>query len=235
MQKKSLSKILTAAVLLVLSFGNYVVPGQTNKTGSTAGETVQQTSRISYIDAPRAGLSDKQILQCGPASATPSASANGAFVKVDLSFGLIPPSPEMVGARERSLGSWAVRNIYPAEAGRPETVASIYFDGFLTSGALANLKGGGRGYDVYGSANFTGSLCESRANYETRYYARFTGACGLYQEITFELSRRPPVDDGIGPYFREEDIYARGVFRGNVDCGTTGDLRRVRTDLSRRR
>lgn len=235
MKEKLFKKITTMAILipLILNLSSFVALAQ--KTTDAVSQRVQQPGDFSFIDAVRTNLGESQTLQCGAASRNPGWSANSALIKADLSFGLIPASPDTLGGRERYIGSWAVRSIFPADGARPETISSIYFDGFLTSGSMASLKGGGRGYDIYGSANFTGSLCEPKPNYETRYYARFTGACGINQDINFELSTRPPVNNGLGNYFEDSNIYARGLFKGNVVCSTTNDVRRVRSDLSRRR
>jgi hypothetical protein len=235
MNKKMISNTLGVAILLTLALNLSIstVYGQIKESPST--QRVPQPGEFSFVDTARAGLPTKQTLQCGAASGNPGWFANGEFIKTDLSFGLVPPT-ERLGSSEQYIGSWAVRSIFPADATRPETISSIYFDGFFNSGSVSAVgKGGTRGFDLSGSTYFTGSLCDARANYDTRYYVRFVGFCGANQDISFEMSLRPPVNNGFLIYFNEEDIYAKGTFNGSVTCEMTNDSRRVRTELSRRR
>lgn len=181
----------------------------------------------------RAGMSEKETIACGPASRNPTFFARSVSNKIDLSFATIPAG-DRLGDTERIIGSWAVRAIYPAEAGRPETVSNIFFNGGFTSGSVTEVRGGARVFDLYGTTSFTGSMCLMQSGGDTqRRYVRISGVCGggTGEEVRFEVSTRPAVNQNGIVYFNESDIFASGRFRGNITCGTTTDRNRVRTNL----
>jgi hypothetical protein len=209
------------------------VAGHTAYAG-TAGvqqPVVPRPGTFSFADG-RGSISGKEQLTCGPASllarTSPDVGPRGPFY-IDLSFGVLPAG-ERLGDAESVIGSWAVR-----------TGAGPAFDGGVTRGTIAPIKGGGMVYELYGYTNFTGSNCNgiSRgapgADYDTRNPVRIYGACGSNQDIAFELSRTPLVSGPLGPSFDERSILARVTFHGDVACGQTSDRSRVRVTLSRRR
>ena len=224
-----------AAALVVMLSGNNIYAQE-----NTSQQVVLRPGTFSFVDG-RASMSEKGMLRCGPASINPLWGSTGSSNKVDLSLGLIPAG-ERLGDTETFIGSWAVRSILEGGGGRPESIASYFYDGGVTRGTITPTRGGGIFYELYGFTNNTGSLCNSKgrfsapADYITRNHVRIYGACGNDQEVTFELSRRPPVTASNGlTYFEESDILARGTFRGNIACGQTTDRNRVRTNLTSRR
>jgi hypothetical protein len=246
------STFLMGAVLMalaVLSISPEPLQAQIGNSGKTASQINVSPGELFLIDG-RASVGPKGRLRCGQASpiamgrfGNPDAGgAVGQTVHLDLSFGLLPftrvrfPS-DPFSPSESYIGSWTVRNIYPAEKSRPETVASNYFRGPLTSGSASSMSGGNRTFDLYGVTNFSSQVCGTEGDYDTnlraRRYVRLTGACGNDQEVRFQMARHPPVDHGGDLYFEESDIFAYGTFRGNIACGVTTDRSRVRTNLSK--
>ena len=223
---------------------------------SLFAQTRKDSSQLSispgeiYVIDGRASLAENGRLQCGHGSpvamgkfANPNGGgATGQTVKLDLSFGVVPFQTrppvafDMFSRNESYLGSFAVRNIYPAEPSRPETVASIYFDGTITWGSVSPMRGGVTGFDLLGVTNFSSGVCGEEVDYKTNRYARryirLTGTCGIDQEVSFQLSRRPPVGESGDVDLQATDIFASGTFRGNISCGRTVDRSRIRTNLT---
>ena len=224
--------------------------------GTLFAQTMKDSSQLStpggiyFIDG-RASLSEKGRLQCGLGSPVAmgkfgnpnGGGATGQTVKLDLSFGIVSGFQtrptlafDMFSRNESYFGSFAARNIYPAEPSRPETVASIYFDGTITWGSVSPMRGGVTGFDLFGITNFSSRVCGEEGNYDTnrdaRRYVRLTGTCGNDQEVSFQLSRRPPVGQSGDVELQPTDIFASGTFRGNISCGGTTDRNRVRTNLT---
>ena len=225
--------------LLLTTFGMVFFggePGAYAQKTTDAAALQQAGSSVSrgfpFADG-RAGMSEKETIACGPASRNPLYYAQSVLHKIDLSFATIPPG-DRLGDTERVIGSWAVRAIFPAEAGRPETVSNIYFHGGFTGGSVTQAKGGARVFDLYGTTGFTGSMCLMQSGGDTqRRYVRISGVCGgADEEVRFEVSTRPAVNQNGIVYFNESDIFASGRFRGNITCGTTTDRTRVRTNLT---
>ena len=208
---------------------------QSQVAGDKIAPTVPSYSEIAYVDG--AGNQPVgEVLACDAASPRPTVWARNENIRLDLSFGRQAGDPDRLASTDSIAGGWAVRNIFPAKAGRPETVASVYFDGYFTHGTVnTNPKSKAYSYDLYGRTNFTGSLCDARADYDARHYVRIYGFAGNDQEIHWELSRQPARDIKGFIRFADADIYARGVFRGSIAAGITRDASRIRTSLSRRR
>lgn len=234
--------------LMTLSTIQGTLHAQTGSSAKTASQIATSPGEIFLIDG-RASAGPKGRLRCGAASpiamgtfGNPNAGgASGQTVHIDLSFGLLPFTrvrypADPFSPSESYIGSWAVRNIYPAEPSRPETVASNYFRGPLTSGS-ATSSGSTRTFDLYGVTTHSSQVCGTEGDYETnvraRRYVRLTGTCGNDQEVRFQIARQPPVNHGGDIYFEESDIFAYGTFRGNISCGATTDRSRVRTTLAR--
>lgn len=219
-----------AAAALIVSVQPFALYGQKHAGTGAASQTVPQTGTFFYADG-RAGMTESETLACGPASPNSSSFARSVFNKLDLSFGLVP-AEDRAGAADRFFGSWAVRAIFPADKARPETVSNIFFRGRFSGGSISEGRGGARVFDLYGTTDFTGSMCLTKgADYEPRH-VRITGVCGAGQEAVFEVSLRPPVNQNGIVFFNESDVFASGRFRGDINCGTTSDAGRVRTNLS---
>lgn len=233
-------KIYNPVIMLLLTtismvfFGGEPCAYAQKTTDAALQQAGSSVSRGFPFADGRAGMSEKETIACGPASRNPTYFARSVSNKIDLSFGTIPPAGDRLGDTERIIGSWAVRAIYPAEAGRPETVSNIFFNGGFTSGSVTEAKGGARVFDLYGTTGFTGSMCLMKSGGDTqRRYVRISGVCGgAGEEVRFEVSTRPAVNQNGIVYFNEGDIFASGRFRGNITCGTTTDRTRVRTNLT---
>ena len=246
MKSKTKASLSLIALITMLVSSILVYP-QGNKSITQISVSPGQL----YMVDGRASLGAKGRLRCGPSSpvamgrfgGTDSGGAAGQTVNVDLSFGLIPftrvrfPAADMFTPSESFIGSWAVRNIYPAEASRAESVASNYFFGPITSGSATSTGGGATTFDLYGVTSMSSQICGTEGNYDTnrsaRRFVRLTGTCGNDQEVTFQLGRRPPTDHGGDIYFDQADIFAYGTFRGNISCGQITDRSRVRTNLTK--
>jgi hypothetical protein len=242
--KAPVSLMITALmVLVVISVSSGSVYAQVSNPGSEASQRVTPLGQFYFADG-RGSLNPADWLSCGLASPVASGrysgptsgGAVGQLVKVDLSFGLLP-ADDRAGARETYIGSWAVRNIYPSETSRGESVGLIYFNGSFTSGSITQVKGGATVFDLYGTTSFSSPVCGTKGDYKMdRYvqrYVRLYGVCGNDQDVTFEVARRPPVNHNGLLFFENEDLYAYARFKGNISCGQTTDRRRVRIDLTR--
>ena len=233
---------LIALTTMFASFG--LVYSQTK---NSATQITVSPGQFYLVDG-RASLGKGGRLYCGagsPVGMNPLGvgGSSGPLVNVDLSFGILPFDRvgslpfDRFSTSESFTGTWAVRNIYPAEASRAESIAAVYFSGRMTSGLISSMRGGATAFDLYGVTSLSGQVCGTEGDYNTnrdaRRYVRLTGTCGNDQEVTFQLGRRPPADHGGDTSFEPADIFAYGTFRGNISCGQITDRSRVRTNLSK--
>jgi hypothetical protein len=195
-------------------------------------QQVPRTGEFSFLDG-QGRLGETGILRCGPASINTVSGSPGNTNKIDVSFGVIPADERITNGKATIFGSWNVRSIFPAVGTRPETISSYFFDGSFIHGTILNARGGGQVFDLYGTTNFIGSMCNVNADYTTRRPVHIYGICGNDQEVNFEvLTRLPATVNGI-INLDGRTVFASGIFRGNISCGRTTDRTRVRTNLSR--
>jgi hypothetical protein len=248
MSKKLKNRMSLSATALIALAGMLMSHGRlAAQIGKTDPQTTTRTE-LYFVDG-RASLGEKGRLRCGvgsPIAMGPLGNPDGGggmgeLIKLDLSFGLVPvlqarPTvvEDMFRPREGSFGSFAVRSIFSKPT--HETVSLIYFHGSITSGTVSQTRGGLSAFDLLGVTNFSGQACGVEGKYaahrDARRYVRMTGTCGNDQEVSFQVSRRPPLGYAGEVYLQPIDIFAYGTFRGNISCGRTTDRSRVRTTLT---
>jgi|GEM_PF-4007937 len=204
------TKILTtfaAALLVVITFAaesraQLPRPGDPNRGALENARTMIPTAsgRAGMVREFR-GSDDR--LACGPASGNRNNFFEGNSVTIIYSFGQPPSRPP--------IGSWTVRNIVPANMGRPESVGNYFFSGVFTGGTVIFMGTAPRIFDLRGRTTFVGSNCSApNAPRDTTVRdVRIWGSCEAPETgINFEITQ-------------PTGVYARGTFRHDVSalCG----------------
>src|SRR4051794_36462469 len=124
---KTVMIIIVAVVLSIIAFSTAAIHARYQRRDPLPYGLSFASARVMQHDKMHPG----DIILCGAASRNTGRSTGATLI---LSFGT-QHDDRVIGGQQTG-GSWTVRGLYPAEPGRPETVASYYIDGTFYRGTI---------------------------------------------------------------------------------------------------